>query len=309
MITVIINAWKEPLTIGKAIKCLVDQKYSGISLPFEVIQVSPDKETLEAGMLAAKELKLHGIYSQIKDPLRGKPYALQMAISQAKGDLLVLTDGDVYFGKGAVKKLLKPLLQNPKVGGVTGRPISLNSRMDMFGYFSHILTDSAHHKRITTSINIGEYFISDKSFFPMSGYIIAMRNIVTLPEKAFDDAYISYEIRNKGFEIAYVPSATVYIKNPTNIKDFITQKSRNLSGFAQMKRLGVMQRDKQSRNFLIELQYAFFVISYAKNIKEFFWSLFLFPIRLYIWLIVFYQQSIKKKDIPKTGWERIESTK
>src|SRR5690242_7174252 len=106
MISVIINGWNEPSSIGKAIKSIADQKYSGIPDEFEIIQVSPDQPTLDAGMQMAKELHLHGKFSQIKDPLRGKPYALKMALKQAKGDTLILTDGDVYFGKGSVKKIL-----------------------------------------------------------------------------------------------------------------------------------------------------------------------------------------------------------
>lgn len=310
-ISVIINAWKEPDTIGKAIKCIADTKYSGISENYEIIQVSPDQPTLEAGMKTAKELNLQGKFIQIKDPLKGKPFALDMAIKQANGDILILTDGDVFFGKGSVKKILFPLQDNPKVGGVTGRPISLNSRKNMFGYFSHILTDSAHHRRSTMLENMGEYHITNKTFFPMSGYIIAARrHLVTLiPEALSEDAYISYEIRNQGYEIAYVPDALVYVKFPDNLKDYLLQKVRSLGGYIQLKKFNVMKRDKQSRSFYIELKYALFVLKYPRNVKEFIWSLFLFPIRLYTWILILYKRVILKEGMPNSGWERIESTK
>jgi glycosyltransferase involved in cell wall biosynthesis len=42
MISVVITSLKEPKTIGKCIKCIADRKYSGITAPFEIIQVSPD---------------------------------------------------------------------------------------------------------------------------------------------------------------------------------------------------------------------------------------------------------------------------
>ena len=76
-----------------------------------------------------------------------------------------------------------------------------------------------------------------------------------------------------------------------------------------MKRMGIFKRDKQSRSFLIELPYAFFVLRYSKNIQEFFWSLLLFPVRLITWIKILWERDILKKDMPKTGWERIESTK
>lgn len=311
MISVIINSWNEPNSIGKAIKCIADSRYSGIHGDFEVIQVSPDQPTLDKGMEMAKELHLHGKYIQLRDPLKGKPFAFKMALKQAKGDILIMTDGDMYFDKNTVKKLLFPLEQNEKVGGATGRAVSLNPRNTMFGYYSHLLTDSAHNRRSTMLENMGEYHISGKNFFPMSGYIIAARReLINVPETALsDDAYISYEIRNRGYEIAYVPDAIVYLKFPNNFKDYLLQKVRSLGGYIQLKSLGVMKKDKQSRSLLIEMSYAFFVLRYARNFKEIIWSLLLFPIRLYTWLIIFIRRVILKQGMPKKGWERIKTTK
>src|SRR5690554_3720495 len=106
MVSVLITSWKEPNTIAKAIRCIADSKYSGIPKDFQVIQVSPDKETLDAGLKEAKKLRLGNKFLQIKDPLKGKPFALNMAFKQVKGEICILTDGDVFFAKNAVKNLL-----------------------------------------------------------------------------------------------------------------------------------------------------------------------------------------------------------
>jgi len=98
MISIIITSYKEPKTIGKAIRC--------IALPdCEIIQISPDSETLNAGLKVAQELNLGKNFKQIKDPYKGKPHALNMAFKKASGDILVLTDGDVFFDKDAVSIL------------------------------------------------------------------------------------------------------------------------------------------------------------------------------------------------------------
>ena len=64
------------------------------------------------GLNRRKEANKNGLgkkkYSQIRDPRKGKPYALRMAFKKAKGDIFILTDGDTYFEKDAVKELLKP---------------------------------------------------------------------------------------------------------------------------------------------------------------------------------------------------------
>lgn len=312
MISVIIASFKEPKTIGRCISSIVNKKYSGIPNDFEIIQVSPDSATLIAGKKEANKYNLGKKYSQIKDPKKGKPYALRMAFKKAKGDILILTDGDTYFEKDSVKKLLEPF-ENKKIGGVSGRPVSQDEKNNIFGYWGHLLSDSAHDRRTKTMRPVKEkdYFISKESFFPMSGYIMAVRNLnIKLPSNALsDDAYMSYYVRNLGMEIAYAPLAICYVKYPRSLRDYLKQKVRSLGGFTQLKQMGVFKKDKQSRSFGIELKYTGFVLKYARNVKEFCWSLLLFPVRLITWLRIFWERTILRKDMPRSGWERIESTK
>jgi len=312
MISIIITSWKEPNTIGKCIRCIADGKYSGISKDFEILQVSPDKKTLDAGKKVAKELGLSNTqYVQVMDPQRGKPFALKMAREKAQGDIIIWTDGDTYFGKSAVSELIEPF-KNPKVGGISGKPKSMDKKDNIFGYWGHLLSDSADHRRIEMMEKTSDgYYISGKEFFPMSGYIMATRNInfEIPPDVLSDDAYISYQLRNEGYEIAYVRKAECFVKYPTTLTDYYKQKVRSLGGFIQLKRMGIFRRDRQSRSFFIEIGYTFYVFRYAENIREFIWSLALFPVRLWTWIRIFWERTLLKKSISQNGWERIESTK
>lgn len=294
MISIIITSYKEPKTIGKAIYCVASKKY-------EIIQISPDKETLNAGLKVAKKEGIERNFKQIKDPCKGKPHALNLAFEKAKGEILVLTDGDVFFEKNAVEKLVKPF-EDKNIGGVTGRPVSRDKKDTMMGYFGHLLSDAAHHKR-TKTMNKG-------SFFPMSGYIMAIRNYkLTLPEDVLsDDAYISYLIANKNKKIAYAPEAIAFVKYPTNLKDYYKQKVRSLGGYLQLEGYGITKKKKKTRTFRDELAYFWFPFSYASNLKELFWSKMLFPIRIITWIKIFFDRKILKKDFSKS-WIRIESTK
>lgn len=313
MISVIITSFKEPRTIRKCISSIANRQYSGIPNPFEIIQVSPDELTLKQGKKEANRLGLNKKqYIQIRDPKKGKPVALKMALKRARGNFIILTDGDVYFEENAVKELLGPF-EDENVGGVSGRPMSQDSKNNRYGYWGHLLSDSGDHRRRDRMEKIEgkNYYVSEESFFPMSGYIMAIRNLdINIPSNVLsDDAYISYTLRNIGMDIAYAPKAICYVKYPTNLKDYYKQKVRSLGGFKQLKRMGVFKKDKQSRSFFIELPYAFFVLKYSENIEEFFWSLLLFPVRLITWIRILWERDILKKDMPKGGWERIESTK
>ncbi len=297
MTTIIITSYKEPRTIGKAIESI----YLSVPKNYEIIQISPDEETLTAGFKKAKELKITKNFIQLTDPCKGKPYALNMAFKKAKGEILILTDGDVYFSENAVQKLLE-VFKDPKVGGATGRPVSIDKKDNMMGYYGHLLSTAAHHKRRNT--------LGKNKFFPLSGYILAIRNYnLQLPNDVLsDDAYMSYTIFNKGKKLKYVPEAKAYVKFPKTLKDYYKQKVRSLGGHIQLESFEIMKKDQQTRTLKDEISYFWFPFKYAKNLKEYYWSSLLFPIRIITWLKIFIDRKIIKKEFTKS-WTRIESTK
>ena len=311
MLSVIIVSYKEPLSIAKAINAIADKEYSGIDDNYEIIQVSPDKDTLTNGYLAAEKLNILNNFIQIKDPQKGKPYALNLAFKKAKGDIFVLTDGDVYFERNAIKNLISPFV-DPEIGGVTGRPISIDSKTTMMNYYGNLLTDAAHDKRLHIMNRKTDegYFIADSGFFPLSGYICAVRNLkIKLPSDTLvDDAYISYAVFNKDYKLAYEPRAKVFVKFPKTLNDYFKQKVRSLGGYTQLRKYDIVKKNKNSRTFFDELAYFWFPITYAETPKESIWSLLLYPIRFWTWILIAKDRVLGNKSFSKS-WTRIESTK
>ncbi len=314
LVSVLITAWKEDKSIAKAIKCIADPNYSGISENFEILLACPDEETHQAALNAVNELGVQNKFRFIKDPGKGKPAALNMLMSGAKGDVWIFTDGDVYYAERAVGKLLNHYNNTTNKLMVTGRPKSEDSMNNMMGYFGHLLSDAANHKR---KIDLTEHpegksltFVRKRAFFPVSGYIYAMsKTDFRFPEDTLvDDAYISYQAFNNGWKIEYEPEAVAFVKYPRNLNDYFKQKKRSTGGYMQLWEYGVVKPETKTRSFWRELEYFWFPITYAKNIKQFFWSLMLYPIRLWLWIQIFWERKIKKKDFVRT-WVRVESTK
>lgn len=342
LISVLITAWKEERTIANCIRCIADTTYSGIPENFEILLACPDEETHAAGLGVIKELGIENKFRFIKDPGEGKPAALNMLMKEAKGEIWIFTDGDVHFERGAVRKLITHFEETnePDVGIsvnqqsnsannnnlvldadksfqnklVTGRPVSEDSSDSMMGYFGHLLSDAANHKRMVdlTSNPQGKSLsiVKKRNFFPVSGYIYAMNKTeFRFPNDCLvDDAYISYEAYNNGWKIEYEPEAIAFVKYPTNLGDYFKQKKRSTGGYIQLWEYGVVKPETKSRSFWRELEYFWFPIVYAKNIKQFFWSLMLYPIRLWLWIQILWERKIQKKDFVKT-WVRVESTK
>jgi len=293
MISIIITACKEAKTIGKAIRRILKNK---IPVNYEILVLAPDEDTLAGSEKYAKENKKIKV---VRDFGNGKPAALNLAFKEAKGEIFVLTDGDVFVSETAISKIIEPL-KNKKIGAACSRPVSLNRRNKMLGFWSHLLTDTVHNLRKKSE--------KKKKFFFCSGYLYAIRsNIVeSIPENILvEDGYISYLIRENGYEIAYVPEAEVYVKYPDNIKDWLKQKVRSAGGYVQLKDISGFE----IRSFKTEASGVFDVLAYPKGFKEYFWTLCLLFFRLYLWALIFYVFRIKKEKSFKKIWKRVESTK
>lgn len=316
MISVLITAYKEQDSIAKCIKCIADPVYSGIHEDFEILLACPDEETKYAAFEAAKEIKITHKLKHIQDPGKGKPFALNLLMQQASGDIWIFTDGDVWFGERAVENLLAQFEDTSVPTLITGRPMSADSKDTMMGYFGNLLADAAHHKRKFVSMEgrhgKSSIFLSKEPFFPVSGYIYAMtKTDIRFPVDCLaDDGYISYAMYNKGAKMKYAELAIAYVKYPKHLKDYFKQKRRSAGGYVQLWKYGIVRKDTVTRSVKKEIQYFWFPIKYAINPIQLFWSLILYPIRFYQWALIYWDQKIRKRDLMgQGGWERIETTK
>lgn len=292
MISIIVTAYKEEKTIGKAIEAILDNK---IKENYEVLVVAPDKETLDAAKFYSKKNKKVKL---IQDSGDGKPAALNMIFKKAKGDILILTDGDVFINNIAIASIIRRF-EDKSIGAVSGRPISLNNKKTLLGYWSHLLSDIADKRRKKATKMRKRMFCS--------GYLYAMRKgiIKEIPtETLSEDGYMSHLMYEAGYKIAYAPEAEVYIKYPTRFKDWIIQKRRSTGGYNQIK----MWIGKEIRSLKKETSGVFDVLKYARNFRELFYTFILLFARLYLWAVIFIDVNIKKKELKKI-WLRASSTK
>ncbi len=290
-VSVIITAFKEPKTIGKAIQAILKQ----LSKNDELLVVAPDKETLDvAKKISSKEKRI----TLIQDDGHGKPAAMNLATKKSKGDILIWTDGDIYISEKSISELLKPFT-NTIVGAVTGRPISIDSQNTKYGFWGHILSEVAHERRLQAMQTSQRIFCS--------GYLFAIKKSLMpkLPEELLsEDGYISHIVYQKKYKIAYAFKANAFITYPKNFSDWIKQKRRSVGGYNQnYKILGV-----KIRSFTAESKNFWQLFKYIKLPKHLFWILSLFIARVYLWMIIYRDINLKNKSREEL-WVRVDSTK
>jgi cellulose synthase/poly-beta-1,6-N-acetylglucosamine synthase-like glycosyltransferase len=291
-ISLLITAWKEPVSVARNVQTVLNNK-----LDVEIVLVAPDLETQNAARNVFETNKFDN-FQIITDPQTGKPNAINLALEQIKSDWIICTDGDVILYPDSLPALTHQI-QNiePNYGAVSARPMSIDSKGNFWGYIGHLLADSADVKRSQVS----NYFVS--------GYLCAYNRskMKPLPTATLvDDAQFSIQILEQSLDIKYLSQSIVGVKYPTNLKDWLIQKRRSAGGYRELKdQIKELNLQSTQRSFINELEFIFYPLHYAQNLKELVYSIGLYPLRLLLWILIF-------KDgiwTPKKAWERVESTK
>lgn len=295
MIHVIITAYGEPKATEKAINSLLVQKTRE---KFKITVMDPFPEVEEY-----LKNKFGDKIEFILDEGEGKSYALNYMIrklyTENKKDILIFTDGDVFLGNKAIQSITDAF-KDENIGVVCGHPVSLNPRNNMFGFWSHLLFSEMNKTR--------KKLYSKKEFFEVSGYLFAIRNgiITEFNVNASEDNVIPILFWKKGYKIGYAESAEVFVLNPQNMKDWLTQKKRNIKGHIALQKIFPDENIGRKNTLIGEaLRGLSIFFTFPKNPREFFWTIKLMFMRLKAW-----QLAYKEKDY-KDGWreEEVESTK
>ncbi len=291
-ITSVVTAYREAASLGRALDALLAQSSPGLVELLVVCPVGDDETAAVASRYPRVRL--------LRDEGRGKPAALNLALREARGEIVVLTDGDVWVAPDAVARLLAAF-DDPRVGIATGRPVSTSPRQTMLGYWSHLLTEAgAHRERLRRDAR--------DEFLVCSGYLYALRRALwrPLPEDALaEDAVVSGDVWAQGYLTRYVPEAIVYVKYPTTYRDWVAQKVRSAGGYVQP----YARAAAQMRSFRREALGGFWAaLTYPRSPREFLWTLALFAARLYVWARIFLDVRLRRRS-HQDIWQRIESTK
>ncbi len=107
LVTVIVAAYNEERHIAQCLESLLQQSYS----PIEIIVVDDGSTDRTAEVI--REFKSVRLISQEH---LGKATAINRAAAEAQGEIIFFLDGDMFFEKGYVALMVKPIISGDCIG-------------------------------------------------------------------------------------------------------------------------------------------------------------------------------------------------
>ena len=210
-----VMAYNEEANIGRLLRAILCQGFSHCCLKeiFVVASGCTDRTEKIVQDVMKDDRRIQLI---VQSRRQGKASAINLFLSRASGDILILESADTLPERGAFEKLVAPF-QYPNIGMTGAHPIPVNSNDSFMGFTVNLMW-SLHHRISLVTPKLGE--------------LVAFRNIVTeIPDDTpVDEAAIEAIIIKAGLKTAYVPDAVVSNKGPESIRDFIKQRRRIAAG-------------------------------------------------------------------------------
>ncbi|WXL26348.1 poly-beta-1,6-N-acetyl-D-glucosamine synthase [Ectopseudomonas mendocina] len=228
LVTILIPCFNEGEHAVETIGAALAQRYSEI----EVIAIndgSRDNTGEVLDRLAANEPRLRVLHLAQN---QGKAVALRMGALAARSEYLVCIDGDALLDKDAASYLVAPLINNPRVGAVTGNP-RIRTRSTLIGRiqvgeFSSIIGLIKRTQRVYGRV------------FTVSGVIAAFRRSALdrigywSPDMITEDIDVSWKLQLDHWSIFYEPRALCWILMPETLRGLWKQRLRWAQGGAEV---------------------------------------------------------------------------
>ncbi|CAM3673016.1 Biofilm synthesis N-glycosyltransferase [Xenorhabdus thuongxuanensis] len=228
LISILIPCYNEGPNVRETLLAALNQRYPNV----EVIAIndgSTDNTADELNVMAQQHQALRVIHLKQN---QGKATALQAGAAAAKSDYLVCIDGDALLDRDAAVWLVKPMIDHPRVGAVTGNPrvrtrSTLVGRIQV-GEFSSIIGLIKRTQRVYGQV------------FTVSG-VVAAFNRRALAEVGYwsndmitEDIDVSWKLQLHHWSIFFEPRAICWILMPETLRGLWKQRLRWAQGGAEV---------------------------------------------------------------------------
>lgn len=217
-----IPAYEEESNIDNLLTFLINNCLNDVDCIYVVSSGSKDRTNEIVESYAKKFSKIHLI---VEEERKGKASALNKLLTLLDNnyEVMVYLGADNLPEKGSMNKLIK-CLSEEGVSVVGGKPVPVNGADGLAGFFAHVLWNLHHLISLETPKISGEMMAFKKGILREAP-----------PTLINDDLYIQAICEMNNHDMKYCPEATVFLKGPETISDFLRQRRRIFVGHKQIK--------------------------------------------------------------------------
>ena len=198
-VTVLIAAYNEAPHIADTVRNKLEQDYPSDKL--NVIVISDESEDDTDELVHAIDDDRVRLIRQV--PRAGKTSALNLAMPEATGEIIVFSDANSLYGPETIRNLVAPLA-DPEIGYVTGRMV--------YKAPDGSLTGEGCSTYMTYENKLREWETQLGSVVGVDGGVDAMRREIYTPMNAdqLPDFVQPLTVVEQGYRVVYEPRALLY---------------------------------------------------------------------------------------------------
>jgi cellulose synthase/poly-beta-1,6-N-acetylglucosamine synthase-like glycosyltransferase/peptidoglycan/xylan/chitin deacetylase (PgdA/CDA1 family) len=242
-VSVIVPAYNEAANIAATVQSLVNSDYPYL----EVIVV--DDGSTDGTADIVRRMRLPNVYVTTQENA-GKPVALNTGIQLARGDLLVLVDGDTVFQTDTIYNLVQGFA-DPRVGAIAGNTKVAN-RKGWLGQWQHL--------EYVIGFNLDRRYFDVAHCMPtIPGAVGAFRYEVleqvrgVSSDTLAEDTDLTMAVLRAGWDVTYEEHAIAWTEAPSTLRILWRQRYRWCYGTMQAMwkhRHGMVERNGLRRGLL-----------------------------------------------------------
>lgn len=150
---------------------------------------------------------------------RGKAKTLNLALERARNDVVVMSDADSFWAPDILVRVL-PYLADPSVGGIVGRPKSLNEKQN---FATEV--ETAYLDLVSEVFRYGESKIHSTIFFH-GAFAAYRKEFLKEFNVIVDDSGTALDIVQQGRRTLFVPDGYCFVVSPTTWTGRLSTKLR-----------------------------------------------------------------------------------
>lgn len=213
------------------------QDYPEYEIVFCVDPGDPALPVLEKLIADFPQRKIRLVLGSGRDAINDKVGRLTRLVSEAKYDLLVITDGDIRVGPDYLRAVAHPF-RNPKVGGATAIYVSteetsfvqeLQSVGMISDFFAGIFVDWQLE---------GIKFMFGQSIVTTKERIAGFGGYEALENRPADDLNVGRGVAAQGYEVKLLPYVVKTVADFQSLKDLFYKRVRWMTVMRLMRRRG-----------------------------------------------------------------------